>query len=424
MKKGWIVLTMGLMLGMAEADTTLSEEDVSQQLVEVAQTVQNQTNQVDREAADSSANLFEQLSQNFQLAVEAEQPRIETQRQFWLQHMDLLQHACLNATPYLYYIFQEASARHMPAEVALIPMIESAYNPNAYSTMGASGLWQIMPATAVSRGVTINWWFDGRKDLLFSTQAALNYLQKLHLQFHDWLLAIAAYDAGEGVVQAAIERNQREHRETDFWSLDLPTETQLYVPRLLALAQMIQRPTDYDIHLPLIPNKPYFVSIPVHFQITWDELSRLTGLAPKQLKRLNAGFLRWASEPNKKTHLLVPYEVVERFRVGLEERQGHPQKRWVFHQVQPGETLHSIARSYHVNETLLKTANPVLANKPLEGFEGLLVPLNLHDSSREEAAYFQPKSVLVDPPETSLPHSAIQSSDSLEATLNKLYGQE
>jgi len=172
------------------------------------------------------------------------------------------------AEPYLYYIVEELEKRNMPLDLALLPIVESAYNPFAYSPSRASGIWQFIPGTGKKYGLTQNWWYDGRRDIVTATDAALNYLQKLHQEFNgDWLLALAAYNSGEGNVGKAIRRNNKAGKPTDFFSLRLPRETRGYVPSLLAVAEIVSNPGKYKITLKPIANTRYFKQVDINSQI-------------------------------------------------------------------------------------------------------------------------------------------------------------
>jgi len=192
----------------------------------------------------------------FQLTFNVPQTRpIVEQRNYYSSHQAYLDRVAGRAQPFLYYIVQELEKRQMPLELALLPIVESAFDPFAYSHAAASGMWQFMPATGKRFGLKQNFWYDGRRDVIASTRAALDYLQYLHDKLEgDWLNAIAAYNSGEGRIMAAIKRNKKKRLPTDFWSLDLPAETTSYVPKLLALVDILKRPDEFDIVWKFIDN--------------------------------------------------------------------------------------------------------------------------------------------------------------------------
>lgn len=279
-----------------------------------------------------------------------------------------------NAQPYIYYILEQTRKRGMPAEIALLPMIESNYNPFVYSRVGAVGLWQLMPGTASGLGIRINWWYDGRRDLVASTNAALNYLQYLHDYFHSWLLAIAAYNSGEGTVVNAIRYNRRHHRPTDFWSLPLPQETRNYVPKLLALAHVLKYHNSYGIRLIPVENEPYLTSVKVKKQMNVRSLAKLAKTSPKTIRKLNAGFRRWTTAPDHSYNILVPLDKATTFKTNLAlvESQSKNSK-WIHHRVQSGETLSALADRYNTTINALRHINKLSTNV-LQIGENLLIP--------------------------------------------------
>jgi membrane-bound lytic murein transglycosylase D len=283
-----------------------------------------------------------------------------------------------NAGPYIYYIYQQTYKRHMPSEIALIPMIESAYDPFEYSSAGATGLWQMMPGTASGFGLTINWWYDGRRDIVASTKAALDYLSYLHNFFNNnWLLAIAAYDAGEGTVQAAIRHNRRLGKPTDYWSLSLPRETENYVPKILALAAIIANPTHYGLTLPSIPNHPYFAIIPMNSQIDLNQAAKLAGVDKGVIRELNPGFRRWATLPDEPYDFLLPIDKAQGFVDALSQIPPTDRVTWRHHKVISSETLSGIANHYHTRVAILKQVNDLRSSRIHIG-QSLLVPLTVN----------------------------------------------
>jgi membrane-bound lytic murein transglycosylase D len=222
------------------------------------------------------------------------------------------------ARPYLHHIVEEIERREMPLEIALLPIIESAYRPTAYSPAGAAGIWQIVPGTGKRFGLKQNAWYDGRRDILASTQAALDYLGILHKRFEgDWLLALAAYNCGEGAVGNAIERNRRAGLSIDFWSLDLPRETQEYVPKLLAISSIIADPSEHDLVLDPIPNRPYLQEIHTgEGQLSLERVAALTNMSIADLRSLNPGLMGSTTDPSGSHKLVIPISKAR----GLQQR--------------------------------------------------------------------------------------------------------
>lgn len=289
--------------------------------------------------------------------------RIDMEIRWFAEHQAFLDRVTERAKYYLYFIVDEVQRRHMPTEIALLPVVESAYQPFAYSHGRAAGIWQFIPSTARLYGLKRNWWYDGRRDVVASTRAALDYLQQLHDQFNgDWLLALAAYNSGEGTVQSAIRHNERRGRPTDFWSLRLPAETRGYVPRLLAIAKIVADPTQYGVSLSPIPDKPYFATVNTGSQVDLALVSKLTDLPMNEIYRLNPGFNRWATAPKGPFRVLVPVDKADDFRQGLAEIKPQDRIHWARHRVHRGETLGYIALRYHTTVAMIKQVNNIRGN--------------------------------------------------------------
>ncbi len=267
----------------------------------------------------NAENIWSLLRKQFALAHYENNPLVQNKITWFLNHQDYLMHSMTRAAPYLYFILQQVKKRKLPAELVLLPIIESAYNPFALNTSsGAAGMWQMMSATASGYGIRQNSWYDGRRDVVASTKAALNHLAYLKTFFEgNWLLAIAAYDTGEGNVLAAIRRNITNGESTDFWSLPVAQETRDYVPQLLALAVIISHPERFPIAYPPVPNAPYLAEVDVGTQIDLKEAASLAGLSFKELKQLNSGYNRTATDPNGPFNLVLPIENVEQFTENL-----------------------------------------------------------------------------------------------------------
>ncbi|AKQ33861.1 lytic transglycosylase [Candidatus Coxiella mudrowiae] len=279
-----------------------------------------------------------------------------------------------NARPYIYYVLQQTKKRGMPAEIALLPMIESNYNPFLYSKCGATGLWQLMPETATGFGLLINWWYDERRDVVASTNVALNYLQYLHDYFHSWLLAVAAYDAGEGTVAAAIRYNRRRGQPTDFWSLPLPYETREYVPKLLALADVIKNHNFYGLHLQPVENHPYFTTVVLKTPMNFKQLLKLSGSSLKSLRLLNPGFCRSTTIPNHTYNLLIPTNKVNELQENLTVLgEQHLMSLLLHHRVHAGDSLSILANRYHTSVTEIREMNKLKGDMIRIG-ENLLIP--------------------------------------------------
>ncbi len=306
---------------------------------------------------------------------EPDNARVELQLNWYARHPEYLDRAFARSEPFLHFIQQEVEARHMPSEIALLPVVESAFRPFAYSHGRAAGLWQFIPSTGRRFGLKQNWWYDGRRDVYASTRAALDYLNQLNNDFNgDWLLALAAYNSGEGTVLAAQARNRRLGRPTDFWHLGLPRETRAYVPKLLALGELIAHPKRYGITLPPIPDKPFLAVVQIRSQIDLARAAQLSGLSLDEIYRLNPGFNRWATAPGGPHRLLLPKDDAAAFLGKLAELPPHERVSWTRHRIRPGESLSVIARRYHTTVAVLRRINKLRGNRIRAGHH-LLIPV-------------------------------------------------
>lgn len=279
---------------------------------------------------------------------------------------DYLDRTFRRGSRYLYFIVSELERRGMPLELALLPVVESAFNPVAYSRSRAAGLWQFIPSTGKHYGLTQNWWIDDRRDIRHSTMAALDYLQYLNRYFNgDWYLAIAAYNGGEGMVSAAVQRNAATGRPTDFFSLDLRAETRDYVPKLLAIRRIVGDPSAYGLQFAPIANQPYFGVVDPGRQIDLGEAADLAGISRDDMFALNPEFNRMTTPPDGPHDLLLPVDAVEPFRMALLTEEGAAKVAVAVaappptttHEVKRGDTLSSIARRYGVSMAELSDAN-------------------------------------------------------------------
>lgn len=302
------------------------------------------------------------------------QPSLRSKLKWYSSHQAYLDRVATRATPYIYHIVQELEARDMPLELALLPIVESAYQPLAYSRSHASGIWQFIPATGERFGLKQNWWYDGRNDITAATQAALDYLQFLITEFNgNWPHAIAAYNVGENNVHRAIAANRAAGKPTDFWSLALPAETRGYVPALLAVAEIVARPDHYGITLQPIPNKPYFRQVATHGQIEIAKAARLANISEAEMKRLNPGFKRWATDPDGPHGLLIPMAKADRFSTAVAQLPEAERVSWQQHSVRRGETLSQIARRYGTSVSALQRTNNIRGHLIRTG-QNLMIP--------------------------------------------------
>ncbi len=284
------------------------------------------------------------------------------------------------AQPYLHYIVTEAEKRDMPLEIALLPVVESAFQPFAYSHGRAAGIWQFIPGTGRLYGLKQNWWYDGRRDIYASTQAALNYLKSLYREFGDWELALASYNSGAGTVKRAIRKNQRRGKPTDYWSLALPKETEGYVPKLLAISAIVSDPEKYGIDLKTIPNAPYLTRVDLDAQLDLALAAELADLSVEELYTLNPGFNRWATDPKGSSYLMVPLEKEQLFREQLASLPAEKRIRWEQHRIGKGETIIQIADQYNTTVQVIKEVNKLRGNSIHAG-RYLIIPVAMKDTS-------------------------------------------
>jgi len=305
---------------------------------------------------------------------DVEHPRIDREIEWLQRNPDYVARVFGRAQRYLHHIADEVEARGLPGDLALLPVVESAFNPFAYSRSHASGLWQFIPGTGERYGLKRNYWQDQRRDVVESTRAALEFLDSLQQRFNgDWFLAIAAYNYGPGNVQRAINRNLALRRRTDFFSLSLPAETRAYVPKLIALARIIRDPERYGFYLPPIPDAPYFRVIPTEGPVDLRLMAELAGVDTEELLALNPAWNRWITDPDGPHRMLIPEVVADGFSAQLAMLDARGRARLGEHPVAAGESLTSIAGRYKVPETFIDRVN---AGKPanLQPGDILLVP--------------------------------------------------
>ena len=275
---------------------------------------------------------------------------------------------------YLFHIVEEVEKRGMPTEIALLPMIESAYNPQALSSSRASGIWQFMPDTGKYFGLKQNWWVDNRRDITFATDAALTYLQKLHDMFGSWDLALAAYNAGEGTVSRAIEQNRRLGLNTNYESLNLPAETKNYVPKLQAMKNLMTYPDKFGLQIQTIANTAYFTRVLAPTQIDAHLAAKLAEITDEEFLALNPSYNRPIITSNEnKLEILLPIASAQTFRSNL-AAYNKPLVTWRTYSAKRGERIDSIASKFGVGEDKLRTANRLAANEKMTNAAVILVP--------------------------------------------------
>ena len=308
-------------------------------------------------------NLWERMRAGFRLDLSQENPRIAQQRNWFAKRQDYIDRMSARASHYLYHTITEAEKNGIPTELALLPVVESSYDPFAYSPAQAAGMWQFIPGTGKIYGLKQNYWYDGRRDVMQSTRAAYEFLSMLYKKFGTWELALAAYNSGPGTVDRAINKNAAAGLPTDYWSLDLPAETEAYVPRFLAVAQIIKNPGAFNIALKPIVNQPHFRTVKARSQVELEAVARLAGLTLKQLYQLNPGFLRWATDPQESYHILVPVNTAADFDNRLASLP--PAERLVVqrYKTKKGDSLAKIADRFVTSSKSLRNLNKRIAIK-------------------------------------------------------------
>jgi membrane-bound lytic murein transglycosylase D len=326
-------------------------------------------------------DIWERLRAGFNLPPQAD-PSVQAHIESFRNHPRHIEDMLARGEPYLFHILSRVEERGLPTELALLPVIESAFDPFSSSPAGAAGLWQFMPATAEHVGLRQDWWFDGRRDIIAATEAALDYLNELQRRFDgDWLQAIGAYNAGRARVNKAIRHNRSHGKPVDFWNLSLPEETRNYVPKLIALCAIISNPEAYNITLPALANTPYFIAVDTGGQLDLQVAARLSGTSVEALQRLNPGLIRSTVPPESPHTLLIPRKSEQRFREQLVRLPADQRVQTVKYRVRWGDTLSTIAQNSRTTVTRLREINQLGSSRIFAG-KLLIVPL----AEREENA--------------------------------------
>ena len=275
---------------------------------------------------------------------------------------------------YIYYVVQEVKKRNMPMEIALLPIIESAYNPIARSNMKAVGLWQFIPSTGKNYGLKQNWWKDERSNVILSTNASLNYLEKLYKQFGTWELALAGYNAGEGKVAREIKKNKRRKRPTDYYTISLPRETDEYVSKLIAMKHIIQNPSKFNVDVPYIPNAPYFAEVTLTEQMDIDLILKLADISSEEFELLNAHHKRpLIPKEQEPTTILLPKYKIESYNKNLAEHNG-PLSNWVLYKPKRKESIMKVAKRFDINLSTFKRINSLNGRVTFRKNSTVLIP--------------------------------------------------
>lgn len=302
-------------------------------------------------------------------------PLVAKHENWYSTRPDYIKRMVERSQRYLFHIVEEVEKRGMPTEIALLPMIESAYNPQAYSTSRASGIWQFIPSTGKHFGLKQNWWFDNRRNITFATDAALTYLQKLHGMFGSWDLALAAYNAGEGTISRAIERNRKAGLSTDYESLNIPPETKNYVPKLQAVKNLMTNPQNYGLNIQTIANTPYFAKVSAPKQIDAKLAAKLAEITDDEFLALNPSYKRpvITSHDGQAHDLLLPITAAPTFKINL-ANYNKPLVSWQTYFAKRGERMEKIATRFGIPVAQLRDVNNLPAQNKIKNAGAILVP--------------------------------------------------
>lgn len=320
----------------------------------------------------SNEDLWQRIRQGFAMP-DLDGPLIEDRVQWYVARPEYIQRMIARSSRYLFYIVQELEQRHMPTELALLPFIESAFDPHAKSPAKAVGMWQFIPSTGKDFNLRQNVFQDERRDVLASTRAALDYLKQLYDQFQDWHLALAAYNWGQGSVSKAIARNQRAGLPTDYMSLKMPLETRYYVPKLQALKNLISNPEQFALQLPKIDNNPYFVTVTTTRDIDINLAAHLADLPLEEFKALNPSFNRPVIISATRPQILLPFKNAEKFQQNL-SNYDKPLSSWTAVKTYGREKIEKLAKHFGISPQTLRSVNNIPKGKSLMSGSTIVIP--------------------------------------------------
>ncbi len=342
------------------------------------------------------ADLWARIRSGFKMP-DLKSPLVEDRQTWYAARPDYMQRMTERSSRYLYFIVEEIERRGMPMELALLPFVESAFNPQALSTAKAAGMWQFIPSTGKDYKLTQNMWKDERRSVTESTRAALDYFEKLYGMFGDWHLALASYNWGEGSVSRAVARNQREGFAADYLSLNMPTETRYYVPKLQALKNLILNPEAYNIVLPEIPNQPYFVTITKVRDIDVTTAAKMADMSVDHFRALNPSFNRPVILGASRPEILLPADKVNLFLSNVESANGKQLSSWMAYTIGKTERTASIAQRFGISEAALREANRIPPKMRIRPGSTLLVPRPQHVQNDISAHVAENASLMMEP---------------------------
>jgi membrane-bound lytic murein transglycosylase D len=303
-------------------------------------------------------DLWQRIRQGFAMP-DIDSPLVQRQTTYYAARPDYLQRMFDRSRLYLFHIVEEIEKRGLPTELALLPMVESAFNPMAYSRSHASGLWQFIPGTGRRYDLKQNWWYDGRRDIVDSTNAALDYLTAIYQMHGDWHLALASYNWGENAVARAIAKNRAAGKPTDYQSLKMPPETRNYIPKLQALKNIIANPDYFNVTLAPIPNEPYFATYDRVVDIDVQLAAKLAEMPIEEFIALNPGFSRPLIRASMTPRIVLPADKVDVFHDNLAKLDGEDLVSWQTYYPKKGETFESIAKKHRMTVSYLREVNGI-----------------------------------------------------------------
>lgn len=368
---------------LAEVSAPEPGNIVIQQLLQPPEAVAPVTQNTLPPRAIEIANLWDRIRAGLTLG-ELKNPRVASHEAAFASAPEYLARIVDRSRRYLHHIVLEVEKRGMPMEIALLPIVESAFNPTAYSSARASGIWQFMPSTGKNYGLQQNWWHDERRDVHAATTAALDYLESLHRRFNNWELALASYNSGEGRVGRAIAYNRARGLPTDFSSIQLPTETRNYVPKLIAVRNIVREPERFGLSLAYIPDKPYFIAVSTAKHIDLKRAAEFAEIPVDEFLALNPAFNRPVIAAKESRSILVPAETADIFLAKL-ENPDQPLVSWRTQKLARGEALEKVADRFGISSSELKAVNGIPSSKRIAGGGMILVPMA---SSQDQPSHF------------------------------------
>ena len=372
-----LTLALSLAYSAAQAGTFSSYDDASLQ-------VGQQLMQSNGLLLRNGDNVWKRIREGYQLT-EVDSELVRRHERMYSAKPEYLKRTLTRGQRYLFHIMNEVERRGMPTEIALLPLVESAFNPTAVSGAKAAGLWQFMPATGRHYGLEQTFWYDGRRDVLGATNAALDYLENLYAMFGDWNLALASYNWGEGNVSRALERNRAKGLPETFEAIRMPNETRNYVPKLLAVRNILAEPERFGLKLDKFDNRPYFVAVSTGKHMDIDVAAKLAGMSLDEFKALNPAFNRpiYAHKPGRQ--LLVPASKAELFEKNLAEYR-EPLLSWQVYTAQSGDNIDELAQRHGMSVERLRNVNGLASNSLAPGQPLLLAALSSQTASPAPAA--------------------------------------